>query len=388
LALNRAQQRQEDDHMNTAEKYAYEAKQLLAQADLEGRDLTPDERGQFETALAKSRQAREAEGDGKAQAERIGRMIGGDDISASGQPTGWAGVANAIANKKQYSVEVPTEGLVGKAAPARGKSLTANDLDEGAPFQIPGFMPLGADRRFLYPLLNRTVVTTELSASDFRQEGSRAIDGSGEVERELTGTTEKAELDLEVSFINEPLKQVAVVIKDVPNALVDASGALQAFLSSEGQYQLDRAIDSHVLASIEGVEFLANQEGSTQVEQIRRAIGDHRAAGYNPTVLAADPTTAADLDLFATGADNAFSFPLGSYGASSPLFGLTVAENAGVTDMTLIDPLAVGTLCLGPTAIEVDRSQGFTKNTSIVRLEASVLMVVRNPEGIYVITSS
>jgi hypothetical protein len=84
-------------------------------------------------------------------------MIGGDDISASGQPTGWAGVANAIANKKQYSVEVPTEGLVGKAAPARGKALTANDLDEGAPFQIPGFMPLGADRRFLYPLLNRTV---------------------------------------------------------------------------------------------------------------------------------------------------------------------------------------------------------------------------------------
>ena len=196
-------------------------------------------------------------------------MIGGDDISASGQPAGWAGVANAIANKKQYSVEVPTEGLVGKAAPARGKALTANDLDEGALVPVPGFMPLGADRRFLYPLLNRTVVTTELSASDFRQEGSRAIDGSGEVKRELTGTTEKAELDLEVSFINEPLKQVAVVIKDVPNALLDASGALQAFLSSEGQYQLDKAIDSHVLASIEGVEYLANQEGSTAVEQIR-----------------------------------------------------------------------------------------------------------------------
>ena len=123
--------------MNTAEKYAYEAKQQLDQADLEGRDLTPEERGRFETALAKSRQAREAEGDGKAQAERIGRMIGGDDISASGQPAGWAGVANAIANKKQYSVEVPTEGLVGKAAPARGKALTANDLDEGAPFQSP-----------------------------------------------------------------------------------------------------------------------------------------------------------------------------------------------------------------------------------------------------------
>ena len=130
------------------------------------------------------------------------------------------------------------------------------------------------------------------------------------------------------------------------------------------------------------MEYLANQEGSTAVEQIRRAIGDHRAAGYNPTVLAVDPTTAADLDLFATGADNAFAFPLGSYGASSPLFDLAVAENAGVTDPTLIDPLAVGTLCLGPTAIEVDRSHGLTKNTSIVRLEASVLMVVRNPEAI------
>jgi hypothetical protein len=53
-----------------------------------------------------------------------------------------------------------------------------------------------------------------------------------------------------------------------------------------------------------------------------------RAAGAAPTVLALPPDNAAALDLFQTGADDAFVFPTRDTGSSSPLFGLTIIEAA------------------------------------------------------------
>ena len=292
-------------------------------------------------------------------------------------------MAKAI-SEKQYRVELPAEQIAAKAAPVRGKELAVTDAVEGSVLQIPAYMPLGIDRRFLYPLLARTPVTTELSVSDFRQVGDRAVTGS--VERDLIGTTEKAELDLEVQYVSDPLRQAAVVIKNIPNALLDAAAALRVFLQSEGQYQVDAAVDAHVMTAIDGADTMTGSTGTTLVQKIRNAIGAHRAAGYNPTIAVVDPTDAAALDLYATGTDGAHAFPLGAYGASSPLFGLTVVEHAGTTDPTLIDPVGLGTLALGGATVDVDRGgENFTKNTSTLRVECSLLMVVRNGQAVYVI---
>jgi hypothetical protein len=42
-----------------AERYALDAKSILDNADIEGRELTPEERGEVETLLAKAREARD-----------------------------------------------------------------------------------------------------------------------------------------------------------------------------------------------------------------------------------------------------------------------------------------------------------------------------------------
>ncbi len=133
--------------------------------------------------------------------------------------------------------------------------------------------------------------------ADFRQVGSRTIDVSGEVERELTATTERAELNLEMQFVGEP----AAGDQGRAQRPAECQRGAAGLPGKRAPYQLDKAIDSHVVTTIVGSDYLANLAGNTTVEQIRRAIGDHRAAGYSPTIAVVDPSTAADLDLLATG---------------------------------------------------------------------------------------
>jgi hypothetical protein len=369
-----------------------ECAEIFNAADAEDRELDPDERSIVESHLKRAKVAQK-----RIQSQPIndeinllfGRLDGGpvgtDLTMPGGSGVGWGAVAKGLSGKQSAKVEVPTESLLTKAdAPMRRKDVTPSaDIEQGTAVSLGTFMTLGADRRFLYQYLNSTPVGNELSVNDFRQVGSRTV--TGDVERELTATTEKATLDLEVSFVNSPLKQVAVVIDNVPNALLDALGPLQVFLSAEAQFQLGLSIDVHCLTALENAPHTFNAEGTGLITRIRNAIGDHRTEGYNPTLLAVNPTDGAALDL--TAFDAGYQFNVAAYGSSSPLFSQNVVEVPRVVDPLLIDPLAVGTLALGQTSVEVDRSAGFTKNLSIVRLEASVLMVVRNGAGVYEIAN-
>jgi hypothetical protein len=103
--------------------------------------------------------------------------------------------------------------------------------------------------------------------------------------------------------------------------------------------------------------------------------------GTNPSVVALSPADAVELDLFTTGADDAYAFALRDSGSSSPLFGLRIVETAAVTNPLLIDPPALGLLYVGQAALEVDPYSGFKENVSTVRLEGNVLYHVRNPRA-------
>ena len=355
------------------------ARDIMDAAQAEDRQLTDEEARQVKALHARAK-------DWSATEKELNAISGGGSpevTPGSGRSMldGWGQVADEIA-KGQKHVELETSSLLGKA---RGsKDLSETDLVEGVRLDLPTFSVIGADARFLYSRLNTTVVGTELSVSDYRQTGDRTV--SGDVERDLTATTEKATLDLEVEHVSTPLKQVAIVIDGIPNALFGGVQALRPFLASEGQYQLSRAIDAHVLATIEDADVLSGEpagDGASLEAQIRYAIGAHRSAGYNPTVAALDPTDAAELDL--TSFEAGYTFNVQRYGSSSPLFSLDLVEVAAVTDPLLIDVGAVGTLALGPTKVDVDTSQGFTKNTSSLRVEASVLFVLRNESAIYAI---
>ena len=372
--------------MNIAEQiksHVDDARDIFRRRDVEQRQLTPDERVEVEQHIAAVDKLK-AQRDAHAGVEELGRNIGTESYVSSTDPNashgdGWAQVARAL-GKGQKHVEVPTASLLTKRAGSfRRKDLSETDLVEGVVATIPGFAVLGADRRFLYPHLQMKRVNNELSVSDFRQTGSRSV--SGDVERELTGTGSKATLDLEVKYVTQPLKQVAIIIEDVPNALLQGVGALQPFLASEAQYQLSVAIDNHVIQAIEFSDHPFDAEGEGPIARIRNALAAHRALGYNPTVAAVSPGTAAELDLTLTG--GGYEFNTQSYGSAGPLFGLELVEVATVVDPLLIDPTAIGVLALGPTKVDVDQSSGFSENLSSVRVEASVLFVQRVTEAVY-----
>ena len=136
-----------------------------------------------------------------------------------------------------------------------------------------------------------------------------------------------------------------------------------------------------MVAALEASDHPTGATGTGPIEQLRHAIADHRQLGYNPTVAAVSPSTAATLDL--TAFDSGYAFSTAAYGSSSPLWSMQVAEVPRVTDPLLVDPLALGTLCLGPTKIDVDESAGFSENVSVMRCEASVLLIVHRRGGVF-----
>jgi hypothetical protein len=362
---------------------AERARAIYKKCDGENREPTPEERLEIEQLLEQGTAQKHIEDQMKTldPGVAIGEFVGASYPDSGPIGVGWGLVAEAIATKRQRHFEVPTTALLQrKAAPEpRTKDLTSNDLVEGVQHQLPSFSVLGADQRFLFPHLPATPVTGELSVSDFRQTGSRTV--NGEVERELTATGEKATLDLEVSFFSEPLKQVAIVVEAIPNALLEGVSSLRTFLQTECQFQLSKAIDAHVVDAVVLSDHPFDAEGTGPLTRIRNAVAAHRQLGYNPTIAAVSPVTAAELDLTLTG--GGYEFNVQRYGSSSPLFSLEVVEIPGLVDPLLIDPRAIGTLALGTTKVDVDQSSGFTVNTSTLRAEASVLFVLRNPQAIY-----
>jgi hypothetical protein len=143
---------------------------------------------------------------------------------------------------------------------------------------------------------------------------------------------------------------------------------------------LSKAIDAHCVHAIEFSNHPFDAVGPTLIARLRNAVGAHRTLGYAPTVAAVSSASAAELDLTLTG--GGYEFNTQVYGSAGPLFGLQLVEIPSIVDPLLIDGPALGTLALGPTRVDVDSSTGFTRNTSSLRFEASVLMVIRNPGGI------
>ena len=113
-----------------------------------------------------------------------------------------------------------------------------------------------------------------------------------------------------IEFTPEDLAQVAIVVDEVPNAILAADRTLQQLLQTQMRAELDRAIDEHVVDQITAAGPLSGSTGATLIEKLRAAVGSLRAAGHNPTVVAVNPDDSAGLDTLTTGADDAYVFDL------------------------------------------------------------------------------
>lgn len=256
--------------------------------------------------------------------------------------------------------------------------------DLTAPTIMVPFMQQAQDRRFLYPSFVRNPIDPSVMAiSEYRQTGGRTVTGS--VERDPVATTEKAKLALKVALETPTLKQFAGVVEEVPTKLFDVVPVLVSFLENELRYQIDIALDAHVLAQIAAAAPAEGKTGSTLIEQSRHGVAAMRALGGNPTILALSPTDAANLDVQTSGANAAYIFATRDSGSASPIWGNTIIEVPNITAPTLIDPQLLGAVYGGAGTLLVDPYTGMDTNEVRVRVEIDALFHVRDIAGAYVI---
>jgi hypothetical protein len=243
----------------------------------------------------------------------------------------------------------------------------------------PQIVPMGTDRRFLYPNLPRTDVEGASAVQDFKQ-SARTLTGS--VQRKLDATSTKANVDVTLALVTEALSQFAVTINDVPNAILESVPLMSQSLNNEGRFQVDKALDAHLFSQIVAAAPPFGVTGADLITKIRNAVASMRAEGANPTIAVQNATDAASLDLSADA--GGYVFPTGDSGSGSPLWGFKIIERtsaAGTEPPYLIDPNMLGRLYLGTARFEAEPYTGFKPNLTTVRVEVKVLFHVRDAKG-------
>lgn len=244
--------------------------------------------------------------------------------------------------------------------------------------QTGNITPMGYDTRWLFPFLPATNARNALSVDDFTQT-VRTVNNT--VQRAVDASTDKADLEVTVTAANEALVQFAITIDDIPNAILESDAHIAAFLANEGEFQVRKALDAHVMSQIVAATPPFGNTGTGLIAQIRNGIATMRGTGANPSLLVLNPTDAATLDLSADA--GGLVFPVGVAGSSSPVWSLRVIERAGAGNEPpyLIDPNMLGMLYIGQMKFDADPYTGFKKNLTTLRVEVNALYHVRNANG-------
>ena len=221
-----------------------------------------------------------------------------------------------------------------------------------------------------------TVDYSALTVLDLTQQG-RVV--SGNVLRDPLDTSEKATESLDVELNSESLKQVALVIPDIPNQLLESVDRFQEWLIAEAGYQLARRVDTHVLSQIAAAGPLVGNGGTGLIEQLRYGVAQMREVGAVPSIAAVSPTNSVTLDL-SKDSQGQYFFALKPNGADG-IWRLRIVEVPGITSTTLIDPFRLGVLYEGEATVLTDPYTGASTNKTRIREEANCLFHVRDPNG-------
>ncbi len=320
------------------------AEKIVKHAQAAGRACTPSERSEVEQLLVKAQDAKDWAKIGE-QIEAMRSGGAGDTRSSAG--FGSAILAAAFDVKSNPAVDIqPTFLLKASTFPAAGDIARTS----------PALIERGRDSRWLHPHLPREAIGDSLSVQDFRQT-SRTV--TGDPERAPASGTVKASLDVAIEHVNEAVQQAAVIIPAVPLELFESMAGLRQFLDSEGVFQVEKAVDSHVFAKIVAAGPDFGNTGTGFVARVRNAIGAMRANGATPDLLVVNPSDAAELDLEQDA--GGYVFPTRTAGVGSPLWGLRVIERtsaAGTEPPYLVDTNMLGKLYIGTLRLDVDPYAG------------------------------
>ena len=265
----------------------------------------------------------------------------------------------------------------------RLKSVTETDADLLSTRIEGGIRRLPADERYLYPVLPSQDPGAALHVQDFRVT-ARGVTGT--IERDPLATTDKAEADVTIEGFTADMKQLAVMVAGVPNALLASEAQLSSVLESEMNLKLRGALDAHVLSQIDAasvdhlssVSYDPTINGFNAQGAIREGLSHMALSGFKPDVVAISPSAAEDIDLTKV-TDEVSAFPFGLRVVVSPDID---THFAGAP--VLIDTSNAGVLYQGSLALQSDPYSGFAQNTVDLRAEFLALCVIRRPDAILV----
>jgi hypothetical protein len=371
-------------------EYLTRASKITERAEAQGRALTSEERKQVQDCLDQIRDIKASEwAEGRIsdlskeewearryreeQAELKSQIASMNASLNGGGSFGDAVFKAGFSLKAQPTVTIPVASALTKAPtfPAVG------DWNRLSPVTVP----MGTDRRWLYPNLVSQSVGPESAVQDFRQT-VRSLTGS--VQRNLDATSDKSSLDTTLSLVSESLSQFAVTVNDIPNQVLESISTAQDWLNSEMRFQVEKALDAHVFSQIVASSPPFGNTGADTITKVRNAIGSMRGEGANPDLLIMNSVDAAALDLSTSGTSTPYLFAVREPGGASPLFGLRLIERtsaAGNEPPYVLDSNMLGRLYLGSMRIDADPFTGFTKNLTTLRCEVKALFHVRNAKG-------
>jgi hypothetical protein len=247
------------------------------------------------------------------------------------------------------------------------------------------FVELTVDKRYVYPKLQQGSLGEDLAITEYVESAAPTVTGS--IERDPLATTDKATMDVAFDYVAEKAKQLAVVVENLPAAILTSFPTFAGVINSRMQGQLDQAADEHVLSQIDAAGPDSGGTGADTIADLRNGVAAMRDAGCNPTIAAINPLDMAALDLTSQGADQLYLFSLRSTGGASPLFGLSFTEAKNVPQgwIYLIDPNVIGVFYVGPSRFQADPYTQMKKNLVGLRLEQVALFHVRNISGAYIV---
>lgn len=336
------------------------AQRIVDGAKAERRLLTESERAQVEQLIL------------DAKVAQLGEQLASPIGSEGG------GLYGAIAAEGWHRREHPSV-----TVPFQAAASFTGAIEDFDPLRVAG-APLGFDQRWLAGAFPRRDVDVGVTGIQSFRQASRTLPDPSTMVRDLTAVTPKPEVDTEVELVAAELKQIAAVESGVPNILLESS-EVRDFANTDLRLAFLEALDSHLAAQIRAANPPNAAPGADLLAGARAGIAAVQDEGYNPTILAASPQDAVDLDLLqSSGTEAIYQFATTARSINaSPLWGLrlVVVKDLGPVPW-VIDPEAAGKLYISPLRFEAFEENAGATNSSTVRLEAHALFVVQRAAAI------
>lgn len=238
-------------------------------------------------------------------------------------------------------------------------------------------VPLGMDKRYLYPALPSEGVAETLTQVQVLYQSARDLADVEDMVRAIDDTSTKPETGSTRTLRNVDMEQVASVQTGVPNILYVQTG-FQSIIEVDLRLAYEAALDAMVLSAIDAAGTPTQSPGSTTPDliiAIRRAIEKVAAAGYQADTLVLTPAQAVALDTLRTSGPEAGFVP-------APEFGLTRRVCKGAAEALVMDASAAGKLYASPVSLQSFEESAGATNSQTVRLESHAAFGIERPDAI------